>query len=158
MSATSDIPTGLSPDAARDRRRLVDLTASKKAIEADLKNVKEQLAEVSERVMAHLADEGLDSVKDASSGKTIYLNRRIWARAATDKPAACEALRQAGGVLADYVEETFNTNSLSAYFREEAKRIAAETGQPVTDLGVLLPDDLREHIALTEDHVLGVRG
>ena len=157
MSATSDIPTGLAPDPAADRRLLVELTATKKTVEANLKDVKEQLAEVSARVMAHLGEEGLDSVKDAASGKTIYLNRRIWARAATDKPAACAALKQYED-LADYVEETFNTNSLSAYFREEAKRIAAETGQPVTDLNELLPPDLRDVIALTQDHVLGVRG
>ena len=50
MMAATDFPATPVLDAARDRRRLVELTASKKAIEADLKNVKEQLAEVSERV------------------------------------------------------------------------------------------------------------
>lgn len=155
MSATTDFPAQPVLDAARDRRRLVELTASKKATAADLDNIKKQIAEVEERIIEHLGQEGLQNVKDASSGKTIYIKRRIYARPTVDRPIVCAAMKN-HDKLRDYVEEGFNVNSLSAYFKAEAARIAEETGEPVTDLTTLLPDDLRDLIALTEDYTLGV--
>jgi len=47
----------------------------------------------------------------------VYVERKLWAKAKDgDKPAVCKALKRCR--LGDYVEETFNTNSLSAYVRE----------------------------------------
>ncbi len=50
-------------------------------------------------------------------GRTVYVERKLWAKAKDgDKPSVCKALKRCR--LGDYVEETFNTNSLSAYVRE----------------------------------------
>ena len=55
--------------------------------------------------------------KVSIDGRTVYVERKLWAKAKDgDKAAVCKALKRAR--LGDYVEETFNTNSLSAYVRE----------------------------------------
>jgi len=58
---------------------------------------------------------GLEKV--SIDGRTVYLERKLWAKAKDgDKAAMCKALKRAH--LGDFVEQTFNTNSLSAYVRE----------------------------------------
>lgn len=48
---------------------------------------------------------------------TVYLERRIWAKCTgEDWPRACAALQDAG--LGEYVQQRYNTQSLSAYLRE----------------------------------------
>lgn len=135
--------------------QVVELTEVKRQLDVALKTVKDKIAPRHEELLEAFADEGVTSKRHAESGKLVYVNRRIWARAATDdKAPACEALRAAG--LAEFVQEGFNTTSLSAYFNEQAKNAEAD-GTPVTDLEELLPESLRGAIALTEDHKIGVR-
>lgn len=65
-------------------------------------------------------------------GKTAYLYRQLWVYAAEgqSKEAVMEALKKAG--LGEYVSETFNTNSVSAFARELEKDVDWE------DSGALL--------------------
>jgi hypothetical protein len=134
--------------------QVIELTELKRTLDQELKNVKEALKVPAEKLLTEFADEGVSSKRHADSGKLAYINRQIWARAVADKELACDQLRKAG--LGDYVAESFNTHSLSAYFREQIKAAEAE-GNAVTDLGDFLPDELRGSIELTEDHVIGVR-
>lgn len=136
--------------------RFIKAKERKALIERELRAIEDELAPLEEELLAEFAAEGVDGKRHAQSGRLVSIRRQIWARPAIDRPAACQALK-AHEDLAPYVEETFNTNSLSAYFREEAKRIAAEQGYPVTDLRQLLPEDLRDVIDLTQDHTLSVR-
>lgn len=132
----------------------VGLTRRKKALEADVAEIKRELGPVTAALLDEYATEGVRR-KVTTDGVAVGITRRIWARAADgDKDSAADALEAAG--LGDYVQRGFNANSLSAYFREEVKRREAD-GDPVTDLSDLLPDTLRDVIALTDDHQLTVR-
>lgn len=135
--------------------QFVTLKDRKTDLERELRDIKEQLGPLEQQLIEAFAQEGVTGKRHAATGKLVSISRRIWARAhAGDKPAACAALASAG--LGDYVEESFNTNSLSAYFRELASQHEA-AGQPVTDLEQLLPEPLRGAIDLTQDHTLSVR-
>lgn len=151
----------LAIDEIRDRAeaedttlgQVVELTELKRTLDTALKATKDKLAPRHEELLDSFGEEGVTSKRHAESGKLVYVNRRIWARA-EDKPAACEALKAAG--LGDFVQLGFNVTSLSAYFNEAVKGREAD-GEPVTDLEDLLPQELRGAIALTEDHKIGVR-
>lgn len=137
--------------------KIVELTELKRVLGLELDRVKKALAPLHEEMLDEFAERGDSSARHAASGKLVYINPKIWARAATDKPSACVALRAAG--LGDFVEEGFNTNSLSSYFRELAKSELEAKGIPITDEAIeaLLPEPLRGEIALTIDRQIGVR-
>lgn len=133
--------------------KFVQITTRKRDLESEVNLLKKQLAPLEAQLLDEYAQEGVRS-KATTDGATVYLNRKIWARAGDGgKPAACIALRNAG--LGAFIEEGFNTNSLSAHFRELAKTREAE-GAPLTDVADLLPEELRGAIHLTEDHKLGL--
>lgn len=137
--------------------QFVALTHLKRELDAALADVKKALAPRAAEMVADLQAAGTDGVRHSASGAMVSIGRKIWARATTSKPDACAALKAAG--LGDYVEEGFNTNSLSAYFRETYKTEAAarrEAGNlaPIT-MDDLLPASLADHVALTEDFTLG---
>lgn len=134
--------------------QIVDLTEIKRELEKQLKAVKRSLEPRHAEMLDTFAQRGETSARHAESGKLVYVNRQIWARADGEKADACEALRAAG--LEAFVSEGFNTHSLSGYFREKRDELEAE-GTPVTDVEALLPDELRGQIALTEDLTIGVR-
>lgn len=135
--------------------RFVDLKARKADLERDLRLVKDELAPLEQQLLDEFAQEGVAGKRHAATGKLVSISRKVWARAAGgDKPAACAALKAAG--LDEFVAESFNTNSVSAYFREQLKE-RTDAGEIVTDLTELLPQELRGHIDLTEDAVLSVR-
>lgn len=149
MEATTTAAAGTLLD------RYVELAEQKTLLEARLRTVKDSMAATSAELLDQFANEGVTSKRHAATGRLVHVTRRIWARAAGgNKPAACEALLAAG--LGDFVEPSFNTNSLSSYFREQAKQ-RQEAGQPVTDITDLLPDSLKTAIELTEDHQISVR-
>lgn len=135
-------------------QRFIAAKDTKKLIESQLDDIKAELATLEEQITAALAAAGLDGIKDAATGRKITVTRRVWARAAHDKEAACAALQAAG--LGDFVAPSFNTHSLSAYFREQLKQRNA-AGDPVTDVADLLPAELADAISLTEDTTLSVR-
>lgn len=140
-----------APPAPLDE--FVALTARKRELETQINLIKKQLAPLEAQLVEDLAAEGLRS-KTTSDGTAVYLIRKIYARAGdAGKPAACKALRKVG--LGDLVEESFNTNTLSAHFRALAKDYIAEHGHGAS-LDELLDEPLRGVIHLTEDHKLGL--
>lgn len=135
--------------------KIIELTDRKRELDKELRAVKGELEPLHAQMLDEFATRGETSARHAASGKLVYINRRVWARAAdSDKDRAYEALVAAG--LNEYAQRGFNVTSLSAYFNERVKERAAE-GNPVTDLAELLPAELREAIDLTEDHTIGVR-
>lgn len=135
--------------------RIVALTEVKRELDRALKATKSRLEPLHDQMLDTFTERGDTSARHAESGKLVYVNRRIWARAASeDKSEACAALKAAG--LDAFVAEGFNTTSLSAYFNEQVKEREAD-GEPVTDLDDLLPPELKGRIALTQDHTIGVR-
>lgn len=147
--------------------RFVELTTLKRQIDAAKRRLSEQLAVAQTELLEELVERGESKVGHAASGKTAYINRRIWARVArADKDATPEeheasaaGLRAAG--LAEFQGVKVNVQGLSAYFselvkREAEKRRTAGDPRPV-ELDELLPEPLRGLIDLTEDTVLGLK-
>lgn len=122
------------------------LTVKKRALEADLRAVEERLRGVEEVLSAQMIDSrtqrltiGLD---DAGVQVTLYLQRERWAKA-TDPEALAAALR-ANGLGAMIKPESVNTQTLSAYVREQV------------DGGMEIPADVSAAIEVTE--AVRVRG
>lgn len=144
----------MSATATTTLDRFVQVKARKAELERELRIVKDELAPLEEQLLEEFAAEGVAGKRHAQSGKLVSISRRVWARAAGgDKAAACQALRAAG--LDEFVAESFNTNSLSALYRERLRE-RTEAGEHVA-LDDLLEPELRGHIELTEDQTLSVR-
>ena len=96
-------------------RRYVALEERRRKLEAEIDTIKAEVAELEQRLLPQFEQGGLQRV--SIDGRTVYIERKLWARAKDgNKAAVCKALKRCH--LGDYVEETFNTNSLSAYIRE----------------------------------------
>lgn len=139
--------------------QVVELTDLKRTLDSALKTVKDELAPRHDELLDSFGDEGVTSKRHKESGKLVYSSRRIWARAAegVDKAVAAEALL-ADPDLAAFSERGFNVQSLSAFFNEKAKELEAD-GTPVTEeaLAELVPEAVRDSIALAATHQIGVR-
>jgi len=96
-------------------KRFVALEERRKQLEAEVDSIKAEAAELEGLLLPQFEQSGMERV--AIDGRTVYVERKLWAKAKDgDKPSVCKALKRCR--LGDYVEETFNTNSLSAYVRE----------------------------------------
>jgi hypothetical protein len=96
-------------------KRFVALEERRRQLEAEVDTIKTETAELEQRLLPQFELEGFEKI--SIDGRTVYVERKLWAKAKdVNKAAVCKALKRAR--LGDYVEETFNTNSLSAYVRE----------------------------------------
>jgi len=96
-------------------KRFVALEERRKQLEAEVETIKAESSELEVRLLPQFEQSGTERI--AIDGRTVYVERKLWAKAKDgDKPSVCKALKRCR--LGDYVEETFNTNSLSAYVRE----------------------------------------
>ena len=96
-------------------KRFVALEERRHRLETEIDTIKAESAELEGRLLPQFEQSGTERV--AIDGRTVYVERKLWAKPKDgDKPAVCKALKRCR--LGDYVEETFNTNSLSAYVRE----------------------------------------
>ena len=111
------------------------LQARKDELEGLLDDTKRTIQEVEQAILKEFETSGISHVK--INGKVIYLHRQLWARAKDgDKQGLCYALRAHG--LGVFVEESCNTNFISAYVREQDAS------------GVELPIALAEALEVTE--------
>lgn len=107
-------------------------TITKRRIETALRKLNGRIAELDGQVADELIDRGESKVGHAGTGATLRLDSKIWAKVvrAGEKPtddekdAAAHGLIAAG--LAEFVKQGFNTNTVSAYFREQIKTYRAE--------------------------------
>lgn len=125
---------------------LVDLDEEKSELEDDLKELKEDRAEIEEELKELMSEKGVDSLR--VNGRTIYFHSQYWAGYKESREQAVKALKKAG--LDSYVNETYNTHSLSAYFRERIQEIEEEEGEPVMDPEEILAPELKDSIKITE--------
>ena len=100
---------------AEQLRAYVNLEQQRLDLEARIDAIKRETAELEAALLPQFEQDAIDRI--TVDGRTVYVERKLWAKAKDgDKPAVCKALKRCR--LGDYVEETFNTNSLSAYVRE----------------------------------------
>jgi len=95
-------------------RRFVDLTQGKKALAAKLKEANKQLSELEQQLFGEMEEQGVQRI--SCDGHTLYLQRKLYARAKPDqKQAAILALQEMGLVHCVGVQ----SQGVSALFREE---------------------------------------
>ena len=96
-------------------KRFIALEERRRQLETEIDIVRSEAAQLEQLLLPEFERNGLEKV--SFDGRTVYLERKLWAKAKDgNKAAVCKALKRAH--LGDFVEETFNTNSLSAYVRE----------------------------------------
>lgn len=96
-------------------RAYAEVVLEQRRLERELRRVKDARDAMKQPIMDAFSAAGVQRM--TIDDKTIYLRRQIWAGADEgDYVSACAALRAAG--LEEYVHERFNTNSVSALFRE----------------------------------------
>ncbi len=128
-----------------DVQELVKLKETKASLEAELKAVKEGIAEAEERITAAFADMGVNSLNaDTPFGrKTVYTSTMIVARNLLGPDETAQACKDGG--LGHMVKERVNPQTLSAYLRE-----MADAGEP-------LPDSFTDVVEPYEKSQVGVR-
>lgn len=96
------------------------LTREKRQLEAQLNSVKQSLEELEAELLDQMMDSGIQNMKTPFG--TIYLHSQVWASYPKNDDGepqyqdANEALKEAG--LGTFVNERFNSNTLSAWVRE----------------------------------------
>lgn len=125
-------------------RRWVRLNAEKLRLEADLKDVKKELADVEQQVLDEYAETGTQRL--TVDGTTVYQSRKLWASKRDDVPAddLAAALDEVGqGHLV--TRNSVNGQTLSAWVRE-----LEEAGDPI-------PPEVERLVKVSETYRLGFR-
>lgn len=126
-------------------QQFAELYDKKKELKNQLNEVKDELAKLEEELTPEFEKAGVPNI--SVNGRTIYIHKQLWAGYKNSKEEALEALRKAG--LDNYIYETYNTNSLSAYFREVYRDHEDEYGF-IDDPEKILTPELNGEIKLTE--------
>lgn len=115
--------------------KLDELETQKTVIEEQIKELKRQMRPYEEQLLLFFSEHGVNNIK--LHGKTLYIHRQLWARPLDgDYERACKVLRDIG--LDEYVKETVNVNSISAYVREQ------------DDMGIELPERFMDGFRVDE--------
>ncbi len=148
------------------------LTLRDRRLKTERSAIGRRLAELEQALIEDMTEMGVDSLKHAATGKTIRIDSKLWAKyefegekpTDEERAAAGQALIASG--LDQYVVPSFNTNSVSAYFREQLKAWKAEQADlpehersPLTDdvLRSFLPDGMQDLWRLDNTPTLVVR-
>lgn len=99
-------------------KEFVEMAKLKRDLEAELESVMKRMAELEQPLMESFAEQGIQNIN--IDGETVYLHSQIWAKVAdgATKDDVLVGLKAAG--LGDYVNETYNSNQVSALLREWA--------------------------------------
>ncbi len=118
---------------------------------------KEQLKVLEAELLGRL--ERANTTSQGILGRTVYIQRQLWAKNLFDSPRTVAALKLSG--LTDLVEEKHNSQRLSAYVRELAVAHTKEKDLKLPlsceQIKELLPAPLKEAIDVTEKISLRVR-
>ena len=99
----------------------VCLEKRKRDLDAELKQVKQQIDDLEQALIPQFIELGADpSVR--VDGLTIWLVQEVYASPVNDRQEVADALKLSE--LGQYVAENYNSNSLSAYVREVAREQA----------------------------------
>ena len=121
-------------------KRYIELTLRKRQLDAESRRIGEDLETLEAALLDRWIEEGRQS--ERIDGVTVYISKRTWATPREgNRQAVVDALEALG--MRDMV--TYNTQTLSAWFKEQA-----EVGQEV-------PETLTEVVSLEDRHSLNVR-
>lgn len=143
----------------KELTKLAALQHRKAYLEAEVKEINRKISALEEALLEQTFEEGIDratvTIGHDENGvpikRTIYRERKVWAGHNGDVDALNDALRQAG--LEEYIKETVNTNSLSAFIRE----YDPDHSSNPDDIRARLPEPLRDVIKISEQYKLKSR-
>jgi len=139
-------------------RDYVALQKTKRNLEAQLKEVVEQLDHVEQHLVPQFLEDGVRSMQ--VDGHVVYLAQDIYAAPARDRAEVVAALKASG--LGQYVSEDYRPQSLKAYIREIAQDVRArceDAGAFFDEAAVSseLPQQLASALRITFSHSLRLR-
>ena len=111
-------------------KELVTLDKEKAELDSRLDEIKQRRADIATVVEDMMIDAGIDKI--TIDGRTVHIASQIWAKVESTKEQVINALKEAG--LEEYITVGYNSQSLSAYVRNEL-----EANQE-------LPEALRGHL------------
>jgi hypothetical protein len=95
--------------------RYLALTDQKKDLETQVKELNGEIEKLERLILTDFEKASINNVR--CNGRTVYLVRKLWARPKDgDYETAAAALAACG--LNDFLKQSFNLNSISAYVRE----------------------------------------
>jgi hypothetical protein len=156
---------------------LARVTLRKRRLEGEIRRCNMAIERCEEQVVEEFIDEGSSGFKHDATGANLILDRKVWVKLDVDteglpkdeadrvrrehKARAADGLIAAG--LGDYVKPDFNSNSVSAYFRELIKTYAAEQRElpehqrTPLPAEAFLPDQLRGLLVIDDSPSISVR-
>lgn len=148
---------------------LTRVTLRKRRLEAEVKRCNRRLEDLEPQVAEKLMEHGLKGAKHEATGASLSMSRKVWLKiiregekaTPEEKARVGQALVAAG--LDEFVKEDFNSNTVSAYFREQIDQYDLEQQQlpehervPRT-VDSFIPEPLKGLIELTDDPTISVR-
>lgn len=134
----------------------IELDEQRKGKEGEIDKIKERMSELEPLIMERFENAGMQSMK-STQGTVIYVRRDLWAGAKEGAEVLLlESLKAVG--LGDMVKEKVNTQTLSAYVREQEKeQFGSNVSAKPDDIIQVLPEGLREAVNITEKFSLRTR-
>ena len=146
----------VTADPMTNAKRLVTRIGIREDLDDQLATIKEEIGQLQQSLIDAIEEERFPNGGKVG-GRTLFIKRTLWAGVVKGhtKDDVCKALRDAD--LGDYVSETFNTNSLSAYVRDVAREAKGDTTIDLSPEEVTqqLPEPLRGRVKVTEKIELG---
>ena len=136
-------------------REFAELTVRSKYIDDEQKQIKAKLEILEPVLLEQMADEGMQNVR--LGGRTYYIRRDLFASPSEghDKVGVIAALKEAE--LGDYVSETYNSSSLSAYVRSLKQEAENNESMTTNEIKALLPKPLQDVLRVGENYRLASR-
>ena len=95
-------------------KRLVTINAELKELSEQEKKLKEEREKIEPLILDYFAEEGIEKI--TVTGMTLFPVKEIWASLTKGNKEGLKILREHG--LEDYIYETVNSQSISAFVRE----------------------------------------
>jgi hypothetical protein len=139
-------------------KEFVCLENRKKELDAEQKQVKQQLDDLEDALVPQFIQNGIQ--KMTVDGRTVSLVHDIYASPLYDRDDVVAALKQSE--LGQYVAENYNTNSLTAFVREVKREVESQAQQEQRpydeeDIRAALPAALGQTLKISFVHKLSSR-
>jgi len=139
-------------------KEFVCLENRKKELDAEQKQVKQQLDDLEDALVPQFIQDGIQ--KMTVDGRTVSLVHDIYASPLYDRDDVVAALKQSE--LGQYVAENYNTNSLTALVREVKREVESQAQQEQRpydeeDIRAALPSPLGQALKISFVHKLSSR-
>ena len=145
-------------------QRYAKLNAERKALDKQVSAIKTEMKELESELLL-IYEENPNLGKMGTANGTVYLSRTLWVGALTEgeeltedlKQLACDTLKRNG--LEHFVSEGFNSNVVSAYFRQlEKDWLEDNPDGDYVEFVESLGSDIAGHLKFTEKFNVKVTG